>query len=162
MLLCPADSTNRSRPAQSGSAGLCRIAFWNSVYATGARLIAVPGWPLPTLWTASIASTLAVSTARLSSSVQSSLLTSVRSSPRRSRSGSADGLSLLTPGEEVAHRPTVARWPCATFGRLESRVPVGRGRKRSGLLSASAGQHARFALTTVDPHVSVEPRTGGP
>src|SRR3954447_4786842 len=75
MLLCPAESTNRSRPAQSGLPGLCRIAFWKSVYAIGARLIAVPGWPLPTFWTASIASTRAVSTARLSRSVQSSLLT---------------------------------------------------------------------------------------
>ena len=45
---------------------------WNSVYATGARLMAVPGWPLPTFWTASAASTRAVSTARESSSVQSS------------------------------------------------------------------------------------------
>lgn len=72
-LECPADSTNRSRPAQCGSAGLCRITFWNSRYAAGARLIAVPGWPLPTFSTASIASTLTVSTARWSSSVHSSL-----------------------------------------------------------------------------------------
>ena len=55
--MCPQDSTNRSRPGQWVSLGLCRITFWNSKYATGARLIAVPGWPLPTCWTASAAST---------------------------------------------------------------------------------------------------------
>ena len=69
---CPQDSTNRSRPTQCGSAGSCRITFWNSVYASGARLIAVPGWPLPTFCTASAASTRAVSTARVSTSDQSS------------------------------------------------------------------------------------------
>src|SRR4029077_15171060 len=36
----------------------------------GARLIAVPGCPLPTFWTASMASTRTVSTARSSTSVQ--------------------------------------------------------------------------------------------
>src|SRR6478672_3155473 len=72
MELWPQDSTKRSRPGQSGSAGLCRITFWNSRYAAGARLIAVPGWPLPTFWTASIASTRTVSTARSSISDQSS------------------------------------------------------------------------------------------
>src|SRR6478609_2224603 len=67
----PAESTNRSRPGQCGSAGLCRITFWNRRYAAGARLIAVPGWPLPTFWTASMANTRTVSTALSSSSVQS-------------------------------------------------------------------------------------------
>ena len=52
----PQDSTKRSRPGQCGSAGLCRITFWNSRYAAGARLMAVPGWPLPTFCTASMAS----------------------------------------------------------------------------------------------------------
>jgi hypothetical protein len=70
-----AGEDERSRPGQCGSAGLCRITFWNSRYAAGARLIAVPGWPLPTFWTASIASTRTVSTALSSSSVQSSLVT---------------------------------------------------------------------------------------
>src|SRR3954449_10975466 len=69
----PAESTNRSRPGHCGSAGLCRITFWNSRYAAGARLIAVPGCPVPTFSTASIASTRTVSTARWSSSVHSSL-----------------------------------------------------------------------------------------
>jgi len=45
---------------------------WNSVYATGARLIAVPGWPLPVFCTASIASVRIMSTMRVSSSVQPS------------------------------------------------------------------------------------------
>ena len=71
-LECPQDSTNRSRPGQWVSAGLCRITFWNSRYATGARLIAVPGWPLPTFCTASAASTRMVSMARASRSVQPS------------------------------------------------------------------------------------------
>ena len=31
----PQESTNRSRPGQCGSAGLCRITFWNSRYAAG-------------------------------------------------------------------------------------------------------------------------------
>ncbi len=42
------------------------------MYANGARLIAVPGWPLPTFCTASAANTRTVSTARLSTSDQSS------------------------------------------------------------------------------------------
>ena len=63
----PADSTNRSRPSQFGSAGSCRMIRWNSVYATGARLIAVPGWPLPVFCTASMASTRTRSTVRVSS-----------------------------------------------------------------------------------------------
>src|SRR6478609_4812158 len=72
MLECPQDRTNRSLPGQCASPGLCRMTFWNSRYASGARLIAVPGWPLPTFWTASAASTLIVSTARESRSVQPS------------------------------------------------------------------------------------------
>src|SRR6185312_6370209 len=68
----PQDSTNRSRPSHWSSLGSCRITWWNSRYATGARLIAVPGWPLPTFWTASAASNRAVSTARESRSVQPS------------------------------------------------------------------------------------------
>src|SRR5690348_18449865 len=66
----PADRTKRSRPSQCGSLGSCRITFWYSRYAAGARLIAVPGWPLPTFCTASAARTRAVSTARTSRSVQ--------------------------------------------------------------------------------------------
>ena len=69
---CPADSTNRSRPTQVGSAGSCRITFWNRLYANGARLIAVPGWPLPTFCTASAANTRAVSTDLMSRADQNS------------------------------------------------------------------------------------------
>jgi hypothetical protein len=61
---------NRSRAIQSGSAGSCRITFWNNKYPTGARLIAVPGWPLPTFSTASAAKIRVVSTALRSRSVQ--------------------------------------------------------------------------------------------
>jgi hypothetical protein len=39
----PQESTKRSRPGQSASDGSCRITRWNSEYASGARLIAVPG-----------------------------------------------------------------------------------------------------------------------
>src|SRR6476661_6267303 len=60
----------RSRPIQSGSRGSWRISFWNRRYAAGARLIAVPGWPLPTFSTASAARTRTVSTAFTSRSVQ--------------------------------------------------------------------------------------------
>ena len=60
----PGDRMNRSRPSQSGFFGSCRISFWKRRYAAGARLIAVPGWPLPTFSTASAASTRTVSTAR--------------------------------------------------------------------------------------------------
>src|SRR6478672_13219468 len=69
---CPADNTNRSRPTHVGSAGSCRITFWNRLYANGARLMAVPGCPFPTFCTESAASTRTVSTALASTSDQSS------------------------------------------------------------------------------------------
>ena len=47
----------------SVSLGSVRMTFWNSRYAAGARLIAVPGCPLPTFCTASAARSLAVFTA---------------------------------------------------------------------------------------------------
>src|SRR5665648_1166759 len=85
---CPAESTNRSRPAHRESRGSCRRNRWNSRYAAGARLIAVPGWPLPTFCTASAASTRNVSTARRSRSVHSrsvlaALFTDPHSCPER-------------------------------------------------------------------------------
>jgi hypothetical protein len=64
----PIDSTKRSRPTQFGSLGSWRSHFWKSRYAVGPMLMAVPGWPLPTFWTASMASTRTVSIARRSSS----------------------------------------------------------------------------------------------
>ena len=51
-------------PATGRRPGRARMTFWNSRYASGARLIAVPGWPLPTFCTASAASSRTVSTAR--------------------------------------------------------------------------------------------------
>ena len=63
--------TGRGR-ASSGRSGRGAGTRWKSRYAAGARLIAVPGWPLPTFWTASMASARTVSTARWSRSVQSS------------------------------------------------------------------------------------------
>src|SRR3954452_21671919 len=65
-LKCPQERTNRSRPSHWSSLGSCRITWWNSRYAAGARLIAVPGWPLPTFWTASAANRRTVSTVRTS------------------------------------------------------------------------------------------------
>src|SRR5580704_3144272 len=77
-LECPHDSTNRSRPGHNGSAGSCRMTFWYSRYAAGARLIAVPGWPDPARSTASMARTRMRSTVRASASDQSS---AARASP---------------------------------------------------------------------------------
>src|SRR3712207_1556630 len=81
------------------------MTFWNSRYATGARLIAVPGCPFPTFCTASIARTRTVSTALRSRSVHSNdvplldgLLTwflSRGSALRRAYSGTVVRLPLL-------------------------------------------------------------------
>src|SRR5258707_1710816 len=70
-LECPKESTNRSRPGHFGSTGSCRSTRWYRRYAAGARLIAVPGCPEPTFWTASMARTRTRSTARLSEADQS-------------------------------------------------------------------------------------------
>ena len=59
----PTERMKRSRPIQVLSLGSRCITFWNRRYAAGARLIAVPGWPLPTFWTASAARTRTVLTA---------------------------------------------------------------------------------------------------
>src|SRR3954453_4389120 len=178
MLLCPAESTNRSRPAQSGSAGLCRIVFWNNVYARGARLIAVPGWPLPTFCTASMASTRAVSTARLSKSVQSSSVTGripsdddVRKQ-RRTATSSWDSatsaarqtwssdrsdsvLRLLTPGEQPHTVPTPPR------GGPHPPSPLDFvGEPARPLLEPPSS--SEVLLTVVDPRASAPPRIDGP
>ena len=42
---CPLDRTNRSRSGQCGSAGSCRMTRVNRTWASGARAMAVPGWP---------------------------------------------------------------------------------------------------------------------
>ena len=116
-LECPADSTNRSRPTQCGSAGSCRITRWNSVYANGANDIAVPGWPLPTFCTASAANTRAVSTARLSNSDQSSGTMrrwSGRGCRRRQRNrAERSRWASLQTGEPTA-RWRAARGTCVT------------------------------------------------
>ena len=68
--------------------------------AAGARLIAVPGWPLPAFCTASMASTRTVSTARESSSVQPSGYAGGLASAGGSGSGSGDcstGSALSAP-----------------------------------------------------------------
>src|SRR5580765_8338972 len=69
----PAERTNRSRPSQAASLGSWFITCWYSRYAAGARLMAVPGCPLPTFWTASAARVRTVSTARTSRAVQPAL-----------------------------------------------------------------------------------------
>src|SRR5947208_3043271 len=113
----PADSTNRSRPVQDGSVGSCRNTRWNSVYASGARLIAVPGWPLPTRCMASAASTRMVSTARVSTSVQSSGTRGVVSWVRSSMTDTLVLLTVLVRRREadvlrldLSSIPTLARW----------------------------------------------------
>src|SRR5246127_4917547 len=123
-LVWPQDSTNRSRPSQWVSDGSWRMVRWNSVYASGARLMAVPGWPLPTFWTASAASTRMVSTASESRSVQSSgwsgrgrvgiwssvvtnvLLTAVGWTESTPSAGGRDGRSLRL----TADKDRVAFW----------------------------------------------------
>ncbi len=78
------------------------MTFWKSRYAAGARLIAVPGWPLPTFCTASIASTRTVSTALSSSSVQSSeggVLTMVLSGVQRVVRASGSAMTEPTHGD---------------------------------------------------------------
>src|SRR5438477_1443234 len=57
----PALSTKRSRSGHCGSCGLTRRKRVNSVYASGASAIAVPGWPALAFCTASIASARMVS-----------------------------------------------------------------------------------------------------
>src|SRR5687767_12671781 len=59
------------------------MTFWNRVCATGARLMAVPGWPLPAFSTASAASSRAVSTAFWSSTVHSNCATGILLDTRR-------------------------------------------------------------------------------
>ena len=45
MVAWPADSTKRSRSGQAGSAGSKRRCRVNSVYATAAAPMGMPGWP---------------------------------------------------------------------------------------------------------------------
>src|ERR1041384_3926781 len=56
MEACPLERTKRSRLGQMGSAGSKRRNFCQSVYATGASAIGVPGWPELACCTASMAS----------------------------------------------------------------------------------------------------------
>src|ERR1700756_2112688 len=71
MHACPAESTKRSRCCQLVSAGLTRKKRLNSVYASGASAIAVPGWPAFARCTESIASPRTVSIDSLRSSLSS-------------------------------------------------------------------------------------------
>src|SRR5436190_9847519 len=120
----PQDSTNRSRPGQAGSVGSCRMTRWNNRYAAGARLMAVPGWPLPAFSTASIARTRIVSTARRSSSDQSRVL-SVTAVVLPQQKGSA-----------VTSDPTHAA--PARRGDLPPRHPYPPGRRSLARLAAYA------------------------
>src|SRR5947199_3558724 len=106
----PQDNTNRSRPGQAGSVGSCRMTRWKSRYAAGARLIAVPGWPLPAFSTASIARTLMVSTARRSRSDQSSV--------------SVTAVVLPTEYVAVASDPTYRPHPWRVISPRAGRVGV--------------------------------------
>src|SRR4051812_46028150 len=115
MLEWPQESTKRSRAIHRGSAGSCRITFWKRRYAAGARLMAVPGWPLPTFCTESMARTRAVSTAFWSRSVQSragGLLT-------RFLSGVRPMPSLLTSRVRLPLVQAPSRCP-----HSRSRIPV--------------------------------------
>src|SRR5918995_2486372 len=91
---CPQERTKRSRPSQVGSAGSWLMTFWKRRYASGARLMAVPGCPLPTFCTASAARTRTVSTARTSRSVHPAFFASGREISRL-RPGGAFWLRLV-------------------------------------------------------------------
>src|ERR1700739_850460 len=128
-LLCPADSTNRSRPSQWVSLGSWRMVRWNRVYASGARLIAVPGCPLPTFCTASAASTRIVSTAAESISVQSS------GGLGRVRAESSATLvtnSLLTSVDASDCSNLMRRTKMVERGQITA-PPTGAGRRVQGL-----------------------------
>src|SRR6478672_8328209 len=113
----PHESTNRSRPSQYGSAGSCVMTCWYRRYAAGARLMAVPGWPLPTFCTASAARTRTVSTARTSRSVQPAFLaTGMGREASRPRVAAAlaarlvvTGTCLLLKGHDNRHEPNAVR-----------------------------------------------------
>src|SRR5579859_2492942 len=123
-LECPQDSTNRSRPSQFGSAGSCLITRWNSRYAAGARLIAVPGWPEPAFWTASIASTLMRSTTRRSVAVHSS---STCVLPPSGHSTPTLSLGLVAPMRPPGDIPPIRRYTILTYhlNLLQNGYPIG-------------------------------------
>src|SRR6478735_7740230 len=142
MLEWPHDRTNRSRAIQRGSAGSCRMTFWKSRYAAGARLMAVPGWPFPTFCTASIARTRAVSTALWS--------TSVHSSPAVLLTRFLSGMCAWRPQRGQCHRhgysgraePTHP----ARYDRTEPAPPVG------------DPAHPRISVTYVGQSTSAVPQ----
>src|SRR5690349_5574241 len=169
MLEWPQESTKRSRAIHSVSEGSWRMTFWKSRYAAGARLMAVPGWPLPTFWTASIARPRAVSTARRSMSSHS------RVAGRADFLVNAVPLGGVQPG---AVRITAQQgWPRLRpyrRGRVDSTVPEGRpGRRNSwpfilrfpAVRVPSAHVLPRFSTVShVGPNAaaSARPSTGDP
>ena len=127
----------------------------NSRYAAGARLIAVPGWPLPDFSTASMASTRTVSTARRSRSDQSvEMLGSVGSHDRLCSSAAWCGtLTELTLSQRdpkrCARGSRMRPVRCERTSRARRRVGVTR---RTGAGSAGAAQTAaRSAVRAVPP-----------
>src|SRR5512141_2508260 len=74
MEACPQERTNRSRPIQSGFAGLYRRYFVHSRYDSGASPIGVPGCPDFAFWTASTDRNRMALIARISSALFSKSL----------------------------------------------------------------------------------------
>ena len=109
----PADRTKRSRSGQSGSAGSWRMTRLNSTWASGARAMAVPGWPELALRGASMAKPRMTSIARSSRSCMVLLAVMRRSCVRPHPSGGGRG----------------AKWPGGCRACFQgSTVPSGQGR----------------------------------
>src|SRR4051794_6767149 len=137
------------------------MTFWKRRYAAGARLIAVPGWPLPTFWTESIASMRVVSTARRSRSVHSRGVVTFgilsmgcsRLCPRSARANQP----LIPPADRTRwglRDPTRGALAHTTGGVVQR--PAARAHSNCGLDSVRLS-HLRTpedVLTAVDPRVN--------
>ena len=121
--------TGRGR-ASAGRPGRAASPSGTAGTPTGARLIAVPGWPLPTFCTASMARTRTVSTARWSRSVQSS---------SAARAGPAHGVRRV--GGSTGARAYSGLGSSTRHERLTS--PEGGSRDRRGALDVSVPRRPR-------------------
>ena len=96
----PAESTNQSRSNHSGSTGTEPQEPGPQHIGGRANAMAVPGWPLPAFWMASMARTRAVSTASRSRSTSEAVSVSVASL----------FLFRVVPAGEDPAQSVVVRW----------------------------------------------------
>ena len=146
-LECPQGGTKRSRPSQWGQPGRCAHDVVVT-HAAGARLIAVPGWPLPVFWTASAARTRAVSTARISTSDHPAFFGGGRASRRRLRGEREAGVVDVAVTGNLPGRPSGAN-VCSLFVACDVRRPMG----WTGDYSDFGSRHSLcegFSVTTSD------------